>query len=185
MIESLINIDETLFNFINSDLSCLLFDVILVPIRHKFFWIPLYLFISAFILLNFAKTKWLIFFTIGLCICLSDTTSSKIIKTNVQRIRPCHVQELNPVTRVPCSIGYSFTSSHATNHFALGIFFFSLFSFSKWRWFFIFWAGLIGFSQIYVGVHYPLDVLVGSLIGALIGWSCFKIFKLLEVKFYS
>lgn len=184
MIESLVNIDEALFQWINSDLSNAFFDAVLVPFRHKMFWIPLYLFLILFIAVNFVKEKWMIFAMIGLTVLLSDTTSSKLIKNSVERIRPCHIVELNPVSRVPCSPGYSFTSSHATNHFAIGLFFFGLFSFTKWKWLFIAWAGAIAFAQVYVGVHYPFDVLAGALIGILVGVSTYRLYKFLNNKIF-
>ncbi|MBT8190221.1 MAG: phosphatase PAP2 family protein [Bacteroidia bacterium] len=184
MIETLVNIDETIFQWINSDLSNTVFDAILVPFRHKMFWIPLYLFLILFISVNFNREKWLIFAMIGLTVLISDTSSSKIIKNNVERIRPCHVVELNPVSRVPCSQGYSFTSSHATNHFAIGLFFFGLFSFTKWKWLFIAWAGIIAFSQVYVGVHYPFDVLAGGILGILIGIMTLRLYRFLNKKIF-
>ena len=184
MIETLVNLDETLFQWINSDLSNSFFDSILVLFRHKMFWVPMYLFLVLFVAMNFVKEKWLIFTLIGLTVFTSDTISSKLIKKSVERIRPCHIVELNPVSRVPCSSGYSFTSSHATNHFAIGLFFFGLFSFTKWRWFFIAWAGVISFSQVYVGVHYPLDVISGAIIGSLIGISIFGLYKILNNKIF-
>ncbi len=182
MIESLIYIDESIFKFINSSLSSGVLDFILVPLRHKLFWVPLYLFLIGFIVLNFKGSKWYIFAMLGLTILISDTSSSRLIKENVQRLRPCHITELNPIARVACSPGYSFTSSHATNHFAIGTFFFFLFSFTKWRWTFIAWASIIAFAQVYVGVHYPSDVLVGAFVGTIIGIITFRLYKLLINK---
>ena len=169
MLESLIGIDEILYILVNSHLSNGVFDIILVPIRHKLFWIPFYLFLLSFIILNYRKQSWVVLAGIIITLTLSDTVSSKIIKKSVKRARPCHIAHLNPIQRVHCSHGYSFTSSHATNHFALGTYFFFLFSFFKKRWLFFLWAGLISFAQVYVGVHYPLDVLAGSIVGLLIG----------------
>ncbi len=162
---------------INSGLSNGFFDWMLVPMRHKLFWIPLYLFIVAFVLTNFGRRRWLVLLFFGITLLISDTVSSKLIKKTIKRERPCHMEELTPVKRIPCSHGYSFTSSHATNHFAIGTFLFCLFSFFKWRWLFMLWASIIGFAQIYVGVHYPLDVIVGSLIGTIIGLISFNIFN--------
>ncbi len=185
MLESLIGIDQNLYILVNSHLSNGLFDLILVPLRHKLFWIPFYLFLLSFIILNYKKQSWIVLLGIIISITLSDTISSKIIKKTVKRTRPCHVDELQPVQRVHCSHGYSFTSSHATNHFALGTYFFLLFAFYKRRWLFFIWAGLISFAQIYVGVHYPLDILAGSLIGILIGLISYKLTMLLSEFIFS
>lgn len=182
--ESIINLDEVLFIFINKTLSSGLLDAILIPIRHKLFWLPLYLFVLVFVSVNYKKEKWLIYACFGLTILFSDTVSSKIIKKSVERVRPCHVQRLEPNIRIPCSYGFSFTSSHATNHFAIGTFLFCFFSFWKRRWLWLFWAGIIAFAQVYVGVHYPFDVIVGSIIGTILGLITFNIYKYF-LQFYK
>lgn len=185
MIDSILAMDESLYVFINSRLSNGLFDLLLVPFRHKLFWIPLYLFLISFIIHNYLNKSWLIFLGIIITMFLSDTMSSKVIKKSVKRIRPCHVEQLSPIKRVPCSHGFSFTSSHATNHFALGTFFFLLFSFTAYRFLFLIWAGIISFAQVYVGVHYPLDVFCGAVLGLTIGVISYKFLQLLNNKFYK
>jgi undecaprenyl-diphosphatase len=172
-----------IFGIINSDLSSPILNAVLIPLRHKFFWIPLYLFLISFITFNFKREKWLIFLFIGITIGFSDFSSSKLIKNNVQRIRPCNTEKLHSINRIPCSNGYSFTSSHATNHFALSIFLFLLFPFWKHRWLFVFWASLIGYAQIYVGAHYPLDIIAGSILGATIGYLTFLLFNKTRQRF--
>ena len=88
-------------------------------------------------------------------------------------MRPCNdiIFQDTVELRVDCGGGYSFTSSHATNHFALAMFIiFTLGKKNRWiRWGLILWAGSIAYAQVYVGVHYPLDVFIGSLLGILIG----------------
>ena len=105
---------------------------------------------------------------------ISDTVSSQWIKKNVKRLRPCNDAQISNevVLRIRCGGGYSFTSSHATNHAAIAMFLFFIFGSERrlWRYLLVFWAISIGIAQIYVGVHYPLDVGVGLTIGALIGW---------------
>jgi undecaprenyl-diphosphatase len=81
--------------------------------------------------------------------------------------------------RVACGGGYSFTSSHAANHFGVAIFLIGAFGLlGAWQQKALLgWAGLIAFSQVYVGVHYPLDVFGGALLGSLLGWLTYRIFK--------
>jgi undecaprenyl-diphosphatase len=78
-----------------------------------------------------------------------------------------------------CSGGFSFTSSHAANHFGLAMFIFISLTpvFKKYTWLFFLWAGVIAYAQIYVGVHYPLDVLVGAMIGLVVGKLNGMVFK--------
>lgn len=177
--EALLSLDESLYMTINSEWHNGLLDMILIPFRHKLFWIPLYLFLLLFISMNYGKIAWVVLLGLFMTIAISDGMSSQLIKKNVKRIRPCHMEKLSPIKRVPCSHGYSFTSSHATNHFAIGTYLFLLFAFSKWRWFFLGWAGLIAYAQVYVGVHYPLDVLVGGMLGGLIGLFCYHLYDYL------
>jgi len=185
VLEALIDIDHQLFVLINSEFSSSILDGILIPLRHKFFWIPFYLFILTYITINFKDKRWLTIVFLLLTVSASDIVSSHLIKKNVQRTRPCHMEVLTPISRIPCSHGFSFTSSHATNHFAIASFLFLLFSSFKWRSLLFLWAGVIGFAQIYTGAHFPLDVFVGSLIGLLIGFLSFKIYHTLVHKFYK
>ncbi len=170
------SIDFALFHWINTGLSNPLFDVVLPLCRDKFFWAPFYVFIVAFIFENFGIRKGgVILIWLALAIGLSDFTSSELIKKNVQRVRPCNdIRFSNQViARVPCGSGYSFTSSHAANHFAVAVYLCTLFGFAV-RWVtpvLLLWAGVVSISQVYVGVHFPLDVLSGGVLGATIGFG--------------
>jgi membrane-associated phospholipid phosphatase len=170
----IIHLDKALFHFINSDLSHPLLDFILIWIRHPLFWAPLYIFVIGFMLFNFG---WQRGYTYLLYILLvfgtGDLISSRIVKPSVSRLRPCNQDQLYVVERVRCGSGYSFTSSHATNHFGLAIFVVltlgaNIPRIRAWMWA---WASLISFAQIYVGVHFPLDILGGSILGIMIGWA--------------
>jgi undecaprenyl-diphosphatase len=112
---------------------------------------------------------------------VSDIVSSRIVKKNIQRIRPCNDSEISGKVKllVRCGSGYSFTSSHASNHFAAAIFLFFTYFYkdNKIKWALIAWAASIGFGQIYVGVHYPFDVLCGAILGSAIGYLGYRIVK--------
>lgn len=183
--EALLSIDDQLFMLVNGKMSNGLFDTLLVPLRHKLFWIPMYLALITFFLMYYKKQAWLVLAGIALTISISDTISSQVIKKSVKRIRPCHEISLKPIKRIPCSHGYSFTSSHATNHMGQGMFLFLLFSFWKLRWLFLVWAAVISFAQVYVGVHYPIDVSVGMIIGGLIGFISYQIYNKVDQVFYK
>ena len=168
--EWLIDIDISLFFWINQGWSCDFLDIVTPVIRNKYTWIPLYVGILAFVAFNFGKKAWWFLFFALLTVSLSDSVSSKLVKPNVKRVRPCHTfEDVNLLIR--CGSGYSFTSSHATNHFALGTFFLLSLGFimKNWKYLFILWALAISLSQVYVGVHYPLDILGGGILGILCG----------------
>lgn len=168
--------DQSLFDFIQHNCHTAFLDTVLPFWREKLFWVPAYLFLASFLLLNYGRKGFLVLLLCAATVAFSDTISSKIIKPMVGRERPCQVQPLPHPTAVECGVGKSFPSSHAANHFALAVFVAGVLrrKLGKARWWLFAWAASIGFSQIYVGVHYPLDVLAGSLLGALIGWIILK-----------
>lgn len=181
------NIDTILFNFINQDLSSGLLDFILIPLRYQKFWIPFYVFIIGFFLLNRKHFHWISLLMVILTVGFSDTVSSKVVKPLVERPRPCHNNSgLETVNiKVRCGGGYSFTSSHATNHFALATILFLIFGKRnrKYTWYLFLWAGLVSLAQVYVGVHYPIDITCGALLGMSIGFICFNLYKMI-LKLY-
>ncbi|MEP6648103.1 MAG: phosphatase PAP2 family protein [Saprospiraceae bacterium] len=183
MIETLLRWDTSIFHWINHSWSNPLFDYFFPLIRNKYFWLPLYVLVVFWIMFNHhVRSVVLILFMLGLSIFAADTISSTLIKNNVQRVRPCHVLYMDPpvIERVACGSGYSFTSSHATNHFCIAAFFISVFGeyMRRWKYVWWLWAFLISLAQVYVGVHYPIDIIGGALLGTIIGASmgriCFR-----------
>lgn len=187
--EELLQFDQNLFFLINSRWTTDWLDALLPLWRNKLFWLPFYLFLISFLLINFKKKGLLILLFGVLSIAFSDTVSSKIIKKNVQRIRPCNDPLMDNFVdlKVKCGGGYSFTSSHATNHFTLAFFLIlTLGKQFKWiRWILFFWAGSIAYGQVYVGVHYPLDVFVGALLGIIVGSLVSYFFHKIENRVFK
>lgn len=174
LMESFYQIDNGILLFFNNILSNAVFDVVFTLIRQAWFWFPLYVFLISFFIINFRKRGlfFIIFamFSFG----LADYSSSSIIKPLVCRVRPCNDVFKNTEVRciVDCGSGYSFPSSHATNHFAIATYFFFVFNlfFKKpWKYLLFLWAGMISLAQVYVGVHFPSDVLAGAILGFIIG----------------
>ncbi len=169
----LLALDEMLFRWINIDGHNVFMDYLLPFVRNKYFWGPLYIFALSFILINFPKRGLLFLLSFAICISLADTISSRVLKKNVKRLRPCKQEEFKSEVKllVHCGSGYSFPSSHAANHFAAAFFFiFTLGkSYRKIILPLLVWAGLISFAQVYVGVHFPVDVICGGLLGFFLG----------------
>lgn len=180
MIEKLIEIDQQLLLAINNGLKSSFLDIVCPFMRSKNNWYPLYAFLIFVSFKRWGKNGWWIVGVAILLVLVSDQLSANLIKNLVQRLRPCNTPALKGMvnTLVGCSApdNYSFVSAHATNHFAIGIFFGQLFkSKFKWAiWVASVWAGSIAFSQVYVGLHFPLDVLCGGLLGGLLGWLAAK-----------
>lgn len=171
VMQSLIEVDQSLFHQVNSEWTNAFLDWLLPVWRNMYFWIPVYIFIILFAALNYGKKSyWFILFLIC-AVGTSDFTSSHLVKKTIKRVRPCNDAELTEVrTLVRCGSGYSFTSSHATNHFALSYFLFATLGlrFRKIRGWLIAWAATVSYAQVYVGVHYPVDIISGMILGILI-----------------
>ncbi|MBN8833630.1 MAG: hypothetical protein ABS68_09465 [Niastella sp. SCN 39-18] len=179
---SIIALDKQLFHFINSTCANPFLDWLAPVIRNPITWAPLYLFLIVFVLVNACKNKLLwILFVIALAV-LANYISSDLIKNNIWRVRPCNDPELAGKMRFLLNyrpISSSFTSSHAVNHFALAAFFYYTLKMflGKWALLFWFWAFIIIFCQVYVGVHYPLDVICGAVIGFILGYLPARLFN--------
>jgi undecaprenyl-diphosphatase len=179
--DTLFSIDQQLFHFINDTLSNAFLDWLMPFWRDKKFWIPFYILGLIAIGKKFKTSTiyWVLF--VALTVTLSDTLSSKIMKPTFERIRPCNTEQMIQEVRilVPCGKGYSFTSSHATNHFAVAVFvLFTLgYYFKKIGPFMLVWAATISLGQVYVGAHYPMDILIGGLLGSGIGYLVFLVYK--------
>lgn len=181
MIESILNIDQEIFFFINHTIGNSFFDWLMPILRNKYTWIPLYIAIISFSIWKYKlKGLYLILFlsaTVG----FADFTSAKILKPTFERIRPCNDIEIKDRVhaRVICGAGKSFPSTHATDHFAIAIFLIGVFG-RLWKPIVaiaIIWAALISLAQVYVGVHYPIDITIGALYGSLIGFIFANLYK--------
>lgn len=182
-----IEADRRLFLWINEGWSSGWLDIVLPWMRDFVNWLPLYAVMIGVCIYKYKRLGvwWSLvaMVTVG----LSDILSSRLIKTLVARPRPCHVMDQLPemILRVECGSGYSFTSSHATNHMAIAMFIIAstkLFGWGNWRWIFALWAFIIGLAQVYVGVHYPFDLIGGFLLGAGVGVMTAYLFNLMSAK---
>ncbi|HEU0063569.1 MAG TPA: phosphatase PAP2 family protein [Flavisolibacter sp.] len=176
----LLQADKDLFRILNGKWHNSFFDWLMPYLRQAEVWLPLYLFVLVFVLMNVKKSGWFIL----ICICtvaLTDILSSDIIKELIFRTRPCHDPDVAETIRFLvsyCPQSSSFTSSHATNHFGLAVFWVIALKPYVGRWIYIgyFWAFIISYAQIYVGVHFPIDVFCGALVGIITGTIMGKLY---------
>ncbi|MEI6151584.1 MAG: phosphatase PAP2 family protein [Chitinophagia bacterium] len=172
---SLEKADIALFKLINGQWTMPYFDVLMPWMRTSEHWFLFYLALVGYIFYRWGWKAWKWLLAVAITIALTDQVSSFIFKPIIHRLRPC--ADPSMLTQVKllipaCPSSFSFTSSHAANHFSLAIFIFMTLQplFKKYTYLFFIWAGLISYAQIYVGVHYPLDILAGTFIGLLMGY---------------
>jgi membrane-associated phospholipid phosphatase len=173
-LQELLHWDYQLMILCNRTLVHPWMDAVALLFRESIFHIPLYVFIILISFQYFGKKAiyWVLcgFALVGIC----DLVSSHLIKDFFDRPRPCRdpfmAFQIRFLARY-CGANGSFTSSHAFNHFAFATYVYSSFrKFSpKYAYMFL-WAGIIAYSQVYVGVHYPSDILAGGILGIVFGW---------------
>jgi len=186
MIELIKQFDEYIFLLING-LHNPLFDATFWQISGLYFWLPVYIALIFIIIRKFKKSSIIILLFIALTIVFTDQISG-LIKDSVQRIRPSQRSDWTDIVHVINNYRggqFGFVSSHAANFFGLATFLSFLF---KARWVCVIsfiCAIIVSYSRIYLGVHYPTDILGGAVLGVVIGYSCFVVSNLLIVKIIS
>ncbi len=179
MIEILEHTDQSLFLFFNSHHSPF-WDNLMWLISAKYTWIPLYLLLVFIVVKKEKRKAWLVVLLVALTITLSDQISVWI-KNTVARYRPCHnllLQNMVHLVKNHCGGQYGFVSSHSANSFALAAFFYFSYRRKIWLWLFV-WAAIVAYSRIYLGVHYPADILAGGLLGIIIGYLTARVKNIL------
>ncbi|MBD3383242.1 MAG: phosphatase PAP2 family protein [candidate division Zixibacteria bacterium] len=181
MLEFLVNIDTGLMRFLNLTLANPVFDFIMPILTDKWFVRTFFLTAGMIAAITGGKRGLITFFLLILAVILSDQLAAQVIKPAVGRLRPCHTHDWVHLL-VNCSSGKSFPSAHAANSFGQAAVWF--FRYPGWRWHFVIAASLIALSRVFVGVHYPFDILAGSVVGIFCGVVIFAGTKLAQRLYY-
>ncbi|MBP6335187.1 MAG: phosphatase PAP2 family protein [Bacteroidia bacterium] len=181
MLQSLNEIDVALFLFLNQ-FHHPVFDFLFYWISNKFIWIPLYAYLAWYLYKKEKQAFGALLFTIAIAITLSDQLASAWLKNLVMRPRPCHdpaIAEQVHTVYGYCGGLYGFVSSHAANSFALLTLVLLIIGKEVWKFrnYLIIWACIHSYSRIYLGVHYPGDILGGAVLGIFAGLVMFKIYS--------
>jgi len=176
MLTLLNQLDTELFLFLNR-LHVPWLDPVMWFLSLTKVWIPLYLLLAGWVIYRYRRLSWVVLLAIGLTIVLSDRISSGVIKPAVCRLRPSHEPALRDKVYIVNDYRggkYGFVSSHAANTFALAMLMSLLVRKRRWVVLFFLWAFLVSYSRIYLGVHYPGDILGGALVGMVCAYIVFR-----------
>ena len=174
MIDSLLRLDTELFLYLNGHYAAWL-DPIMVWVTERSSWFPFYAVLAGWLGWRYRWQGLWIILTIAVAVALGDQITTSVLKPLTLRLRPCHVPALqafiHPV--LPCGGRYGFASSHAANTFALATVLTLLLGRRQpWvKWLYL-WAIVVSYSRIYVGAHYPLDIIAGAGVGVLSALGC-------------
>ena len=184
----LINIDSDLLLWLNGAHNAF-FDTFMMLFTGKFIWVPMYLALTYVLFRNMTpKQALMCLVAIALVIVIADQMSSSLIRHSVGRLRPANLE--NPISNMVHIVDgyrggrYGFPSSHAANSFGLAFFLLFLLRRSPIPTFIILWAIVNCYSRIYLGVHYPGDILCGTLVGLVAATFVWFIYKKLTRQTY-
>ena len=187
MIEDLIHLDKELFLYLNG-LGKSGWDNFWLFITSQKSWYPLYAVLLYFSYKTYGPKKTLI---LVVCVALLITCTdqlSNFFKYGIQRLRPCYDPELEGMVRLvkqSCGGKYSYFSGHAVNSFAIAFFFTYLMG-KKNRVlgaFLMVWAAMVAYSRVYIGVHFPLDIITGAAVGILFSWIFARLYIVIIHKY--
>ncbi|MEA1886233.1 MAG: phosphatase PAP2 family protein [Bacteroidota bacterium] len=177
-------LDQDLFLILNS-IHSPWWDKFMVAVSGRLTWVPLYIIILVLLAIKYKRSFLIIIPIVILTITASDQLSVHAFKEVFQRLRPCHEPMLEGLVHTVndrCGGLYGFVSSHAANSFAAAVLSLGL---MKRKWFtvlILFWAALVSYSRIYLGVHYPGDIIGGAILGTLLAYGFFTLFRLLDER---
>ena len=184
--ESLSNIDTDLFLFLNG-LHASWLDKVMIAVTQMWIWAPLYLLLIYWTVKQYGKRCWWVFLAVGVVVLCSDQLSAHVCKPLFQRLRPCYNSDLQDLIYLPKGMAggrFGFVSSHAANTFAVAAFLTPVLrNYRPWLGIVLYlWAFISSYSRIYLGFHYPGDIICGAILGILVGLILWKVFQLVVVR---
>lgn len=185
MLEKLQELDTNLFVFLNG-LGSETYDKLWLVITNQLNWTPLFLLLLYLIYkkLGTKQTLYLLLFLAILIACTDQLTNA--VKYSVQRLRPCNNPDINSFIRIVQSRqSFSFFSGHAANSLAAATFLYLVLNkHFKYFGFLFLWPLIFAYSRIYLGLHYPLDILCGYLVGITMGFLIYKLYQKAKARYF-
>lgn len=186
MIESLLQLDRNVFIFLNG-LGSETFDGFWLFITKQLNWLPFFLLIAYLVFKHLGwKHALMILLLMALLITLTDQTTNHLFKYRFMRLRPGSDPSLDGLIRaVKTSSSFSFISGHASNSMAAAFFLYKVLRpYLKYMGFIFLWPLIFAYSRIYLGLHYPLDIVCGYIWGIVMGWTMIRLYAYLRDKYF-
>ena len=178
MLDFLLNLDKDLLLLLNGWHAPWL-DSVMVVLTNGLSWMPLFLLVIGMMIYKLRWQSVAVLVFLAMVIFLTDRISAGLIKPWVGRLRPSHEPGLADLLHIVNGYKggiFSFVSSHAANAFGVATFLWLVLSKQiKWIWVMFIWAAIFSYTRIYLGVHYPSDIIGGSILGAIIGLLVYKL----------
>lgn len=186
--EQLMELDRGWFLQLNGLHSAWL-DPIMYWLTQTWIWLPLYAFMLFLIIRTYGKDSWIVLVGVTLTILIADRVTSGLMKPYFARLRPTHDPTLESLVHIVNGYRggkYGFASGHAANTFGVALYFWiTLRKTHRWMPLIFCWAALMTYTRIYLGVHYPGDILVGAAVGMTGALISFVVCRLLHSRFGS
>lgn len=182
LFDQILSLDKELFLYVNSKHEAWL-DPIMLILSSFAMWIIVFLLIVSFLIYRTKKNKFKpvlgLVFTMGI-----NAGINYIVKILVARPRPLNVEEWNGVIHAieKSDVSYSFYSAHSSNSFAIAVFSLLYIKNKLYSALVLLWALIVAYSRLYVGKHYPIDIVCGIIFGSLIGYCGYKLFNFYMTK---
>ena len=187
--DTLSTFDSKLFLYLNG-LHVGWMDKVMVLLTDMWIWFPLYLLLIYWAVKQYGKRWWWVIAGVAFVVLCSDQLSSHVCKPYFQRLRPCFNPDFEGLIHLPKGLAggrFSFTSSHAANTFAIAAFLTAALRKQRpWIGIVLYlWAFISSYSRIYIGFHYPGDIVCGAILGALVGMALWKLFQMVQKKVWK
>jgi len=185
VIEKILSLDTDLLIYLNN-LGSAPYDGLWLMITKQLNWLPLFL-LLLYLIFKKLGTKQTLYLLLFVAVLLTWTDQiTNLFKNGFQRLRPCANPEVNPFIRVVLfRDSYSFFSGHAANSMAVATFIYcNLHRYYKHFYLLFLWPLVFAYSRIYLGLHYPVDILSGFLFGIISGFMFYKIYQIIQKKYF-
>lgn len=185
--EQIIQFDKDLFLYLNN-LGNTKWDNFWIVLSERTTWIPLYIILLFVLYLKIGWRKAALVLVLSLLMVLFTDQITNLFKSGFERYRPCHTPEFDGIMRRVDCVGrgrFGFTSAHASNHFGLALFL-GLILRKHMKWILpvlLIWAGFIAYSRVYLGVHFPLDILCGGILGLILARLNYSLYQRILRKY--